>query len=365
MPFLVVGFLATLLASVLIYLSKATHGRYSMDSTFGVQKMHVNPTPRVGGIAIMVGLVAAYSQAPSDVQPLMGPMLMAALPAFVAGLVEDLTKKVGVLPRLFATMFSGLVAMYLTGITMQDTGLPPLDWLLSFAPFAVIFTAVAVGGIANAVNIIDGFNGLAAGAVAIMVGALGFIALDVGDAPLAWTCFTVAAVALGFGVINWPYGKLFMGDGGAYLLGFLLAWLAVLLTMRNPQIDGFTPLLICAYPVLEVLFSVIRRRKREGHHPGQPDKAHLHHFIHRRFVPRIAPNATAALRNGLTSPFCWVYATLPSAWAVFFHGNTAMLAAGFVLAAFTYTVIYARLTQFSWCLRPLTVHHSAESRLLS
>lgn len=352
MSYLTTGFIATALASLLIVLSKSWHGRFSMDGMHGIQKMHTAPTPRVGGIAIMLGLLVANSQAPSDVQPLLGPMLMAALPAFVAGLVEDLTKKVGVLPRLFATMLSGLVAMYLTGITMQDTGLPPLDWMLSFAPFAIIFTAVAVGGIANAVNIIDGFNGLAAGAVAIMVGAMGFIALDVGDAPLAWTCFAVAAVALGFGVVNWPYGNLFMGDGGAYLLGFLLAWLAVLLTMRNPKINGFTALLVCAYPVLEVLFSVIRRRKREGHHPGQPDKAHLHHFIHRRLVPRFAPRASAALRNGLTSPFCWLYAALPAGWAILFYDKTLVLALGFVIAAVTYTIIYARITQFIWVMLP-------------
>ena len=107
-------------------------------------------------------------------------------------------------------------------------------------------------------------------------------------------------------------------------------------------------MLVCAYPVLEVAFSVQRRRKREGHHPGQPDKAHLHHFIHRRVVNKLFPAYGAELKNGLTSPFCWLYAALPSGWAVMFAKNPAMLAMGMVLAVVTYALVYARLTQFRW-----------------
>ena len=94
--------------------------------------------------------------------------------------------------RLLATMSSGALAWFITGYAMRNTGVPPMDWLLSFTPLAVLFTAFAVGGVANAVNIIDGFNGLAAGAVAIMLAALGLIALNVGDLALSAVCFAVA-----------------------------------------------------------------------------------------------------------------------------------------------------------------------------
>lgn len=350
-----IAFAVTLLASMALVLSKRWHGRYSLDGAVGVQKMHTQPTPRVGGIAIVLGLQAAYSLAAPEVQAILGPMLLAGIPAFAAGLLEDITKRVGVLPRLLATMLSGLLACYLTGVAMQNTGVPPVDWLLAYLPLAMLFTAFAVGGVANAVNIIDGFNGLAAGTVAIMLGAMGLIALQLGDAPLASVCFAVAAVALGFGAINWPLGKLFMGDGGAYLLGFLVGWLAILLPMRHPEINAWATLLVCAYPVLEVAFSVLRRRKREGHHPGQPDKAHLHHFIHRRLVSKLAASRGPALRNGFTSPFCWLYAALPAIWAIVFAQNTLMLMLGLVLATLVYSALYARLTQFGWCFRALTM----------
>ena len=349
----------TLLASLALVLTQRWHGRFSLDGAVGVQKMHTQPTPRVGGVAIALGLLAAYSLAAQDVKAILGPMLLAGIPAFAAGLLEDIIKKVGVLPRLLATMLSGVLAWYLTGIAMQNTGVPPLDWLLAYLPLAVVFTAFAVSGVANAINIIDGFNGLAAGTVAILLGAMGVMSLQLGDAPLATVCFVVAAVALGFGAINWPLGKLFLGDGGAYLLGFIVGWLAVLLPMRHPEINAWATLLVCAYPVLEVAFSVRRRRKREGHHPGQPDKAHLHHFIHRRLLPLLMPqwvlSGIPVLRNGFTSPFCWLYAALPASWAVLFAQNTPLLMLGLVLAVLGYGALYARLTQFGWCYRALTM----------
>lgn len=355
----VVTFTITLLTSIALVLTQRWHGRFSMDGMPGVQKMHTRPTPRVGGVAAVLGLLAAYLQAQPNVQALLGPMLLASIPAFAAGFLEDITKKVGVLTRLLATMCSGVLAWYLTGVAMQNTGLVLLDWLLAYLPLAVLFTAFAVGGVANAVNIIDGFNGLAAGTVAILLGAMGIMALQLGDAPLAIVCFVVAAVALGFGVINWPLGKLFLGDGGAYLLGFIVGWLAVLLPMRHPEINAWATLLVCAYPVLEVAFSVRRRRKREGHHPGQPDKAHLHHFIHRRLVPKLVASRGEVLRNGFTSPFCWLYAALPATWAVLFAQNTSMLMLGLALAVLVYGALYARLTQFGWCVRALTMRKLA------
>jgi UDP-N-acetylmuramyl pentapeptide phosphotransferase/UDP-N-acetylglucosamine-1-phosphate transferase len=287
-------------------------------------------------------------------------MLLAGIPAFAFGLAEDVTKKVGVLPRLLATTFSGFLAWYITGVAMQDTGVPPLDWLLSFMPVAVLFTAFAVGGVANAINIIDGFNGLAAGSLVIMLGAMGWIALNVGEPAIATVCFLVASCALGFGALNWPLGKVFLGDGGAYLLGFVLAWMAILLPMRSPQVNAWTTMLVCAYPVLEVGFSVCRRRKRVGSHPGQPDKAHLHHFLHRRLVRPYASHLSPTLQNGLTSPLCWLFAALPAGWAVVFARNTVMLAVGLGLAIFTYAVIYARLTQFRWCLSAATLKAPAK-----
>jgi UDP-N-acetylmuramyl pentapeptide phosphotransferase/UDP-N-acetylglucosamine-1-phosphate transferase len=239
---------------------------------------------------------------------------------------------------------------------MRNTGVPAIDFFLAFTPLAVAFTAFAVGGVANAVNIIDGFNGLASGSVAIMFTGMGLIALNVGDGALAGVCFTVVAVMLGFGAINWPMGHIFLGDGGAYLVGFILAWVAVLMPMRHPGVTAWATLLVCAYPVLEVAFSYRRKSKRVGHHPGQPDKVHLHMLMYRRLSRKAYPKASQTLQNGLTSIYAWCYAAIPVVWAVTCFDRVGLLALGFVASAGIYWAIYQRLSQFKWCFEPSTMH---------
>lgn len=351
-------FATTLAVGLALVHTKNWHGHLSLDSEFGVQKLHVDPTPRIGGVAIAAGLLVAYLCASVGPREILGPMLIAGIPAFVAGLVEDFTKNVAVRVRLLATMASGVLAWAITGIAMQDTGLWGLDYLLGFTPIAVAFTAFVVSGVANATNIIDGFNGLAGGVVAIMLVALGLMALQVGDPPLATVAFSLACIAVGFVAVNWPYGKIFMGDGGAYLLGFLVAWIAILLPMRHDNINGWATLLACSYPVLEALFSIKRRISRHGHHPGEPDRCHLHHFLHRRVIRKMFPKVSRTLQNGLTGMLVWFLAALPAAWAVVFYLNTTALVIGFFLAAFGYMVLFARLTQFVWCFQAATMRQT-------
>ncbi len=339
-----------------MWLTQPLHARFSLDSIIGVQKLHTQPTSRIGGVAILTGLVTAWLVAAPQPSRILGNMLLAAVPAFTFGLIEDLTKKVSAWARLVATMSSGVLACYLTGVTVQETGVVPLDWILSFPVFAVLFTAFAVGGVANAINIIDGFNGLAGGCVAIMLASMGVMALSVGDTALANVCFFGATATLGFCAINWPAGKLFLGDGGAYLLGFVLAWMAVILPTRHAELDAWATLLVCTYPVLEVGFSVRRRHNRRGRHPSQADNVHLHHLIHRRIVRKLFPQLSPIMQNSLTSPLPWLATAVPCAWAISFATNTPMLAFGFGLFIVAYAGLYARLSQFRWCFSAWTLN---------
>lgn len=352
-------FAATFIVSLALITTLRWHGHLSLDSQFGVQKLHTLPTPRIGGVAIFVGLLVSYLVASRDQQEILGPMLIAGAVAFVAGFMEDITKKIGVAARLVGTMVSGLLAWAITGIAMQDTGLWGLDHVLTVLPLAVAFTAFVVSGVANAINIIDGFNGLAAGVATIALVAMGLIARTVGDDAITSAALMLASVALGFVAVNWPWGKIFLGDGGAYLLGFLLAWLAILIPMRHSDIHGWATLLACAYPVLEVLFSISRRIKRQGHHPGQPDTCHLHHFLHRRVIRKMFPGVGRTLQNGLTGTLVWLLASMPAIWAVIHCRNTPMLILGFFLATFGYAALYARLTQFVWCFQAATLRGRA------
>jgi UDP-N-acetylmuramyl pentapeptide phosphotransferase/UDP-N-acetylglucosamine-1-phosphate transferase len=312
--FLVVA-CVSLTVSILLVLTKRWHGRFSMDHTEGVQKFHTVPTPRIGGIAIFAGLVAGWWHASDAENALLAPLLVASLPAFAFGLLEDVTKRVGVTPRLLATMASGALACWITGIALNRADTPLLDNLLEYWPIAVLFTAFAVAGIANAVNIIDGFNGLSSGTVMIILASLGSIAKIEGDVVLAANFLLLGAAVLGFWLVNFPFGKLFLGDGGAYFVGFSLAWLAVLLMMRNPSVSPWLVLLASAYPVIEVLYSVWRR-KRYKQPTGAPDNLHLHSVIKTQLIlPRLG-EWPAQLSNAAVSPLIWLYAALPAGLAI-------------------------------------------------
>lgn len=352
----VFAFFTSLVTCLALLYSRSWHESLTMDSSSGVQKFHTGSTLRVGGVAIFAGLAMTLAVAPASTRSLMLPMLVSSVPAFGAGLLEDLTKKIGVRERLGATIASGVLAWGLTGAVLQRTDLPVLDSLLAFTPFAVLFTAFCVGGMANAVNIIDGFNGLASGVVILMFSALGFIASQVGDADLARVCFLMTACVIGFLVVNWPLGKIFLGDGGAYLLGFLVALAAVLLVVRNPQVSPWAPLVVCAYPVLEVAFSIYRKSRRKGCSPGQPDGIHLHMLVHRRIVKARLTGWRAYLQNSMTSPFAWLFAGMTAAWGALFARDPAVLIAGFGLAAFSYSRVYTRIAKFRWWPAPPKRH---------
>ena len=322
----------SLVFSLVLVATTRWHGRFTLDATRGVQKFHSAPTPRIGGLAIMLGLFVACALSSDAQQALFAPLLLAALPAFLFGMAEDLTRRVSVRARLLATMASGVLCWALTDVRILETGVDPIDTALTWLPLSVLFTAFAVGGVANAVNIIDGFNGLASGTVIIGLVALGFIADGCGDAELARVCFLVCAVTAGFFLVNFPFGKLFLGDGGAYLLGFLLSCLSVMLVYRNPDVSPWAPLLACAYPVFETVFTIVRRLWCRRH-PGQPDSCHLHSLVKIAITGRYFRFLSASLRNACVSPFSWALAAVPAVLAVRFAEDGAALPAA-TLASF-------------------------------
>ena len=344
-----------MLVALLLVVSQAWHGHYTMDSIQGIQKFHVHPTPRVGGIAIMAGVVAGYLMAGSDKKSLLGPLIVAGIPAFAIGLLEDVTKRVSVRGRFLATTSCGVLGWAITGYSITGVDFPGLDWLLGFTLFSVLFTAFAVGGIANAINIVDGFNGLAAGTVIIILMAFNVMTTALGDHDLALVCLILAGAMVGFLLVNWPMGKIFLGDGGAYFVGFSLAWLAVLILHRHDEVSAWAPMLVCGYPIIEVGFSFVRKARRNGYHPWQPDGLHLHMLVKRRLVRRLFPQSSTLVRNSATGAIMWLAALLPVSIAVGWHTNTSMLILGFAACTLLYSAVYVRLTQFRWCFSAATL----------
>ena len=338
--------LATAIISLLLVLTKGFHGKHTCDPTDGIQKFHECHTPRIGGIAIFCGLIIACFLSTTPETKLLKLMLIASLPAFAAGIIEDLTKKAGVNRRLFATILSGTMAWWLTGYTLNHIDIQGIDILLSYLPISLAFTVFAVAGISNAANIIDGFNGLSSGTMMICFSALGIIAWQVGDIDLMHTCLLLTIVTGGFFIINFPLGKIFLGDSGAYLLGFILAWVAVMLPMRNPTVSAWAPFLICSYPFIETTYSMGRRIIKQSS-TSQPDIDHLHSLIKINVINRQFPNIPKHIRNSMVSPFCWTFVIISSTISVVYYKQTSLLMAA-SLGMFTlYAIIYKVLISLS------------------
>jgi UDP-N-acetylmuramyl pentapeptide phosphotransferase/UDP-N-acetylglucosamine-1-phosphate transferase len=341
------GFGASFVLCVLLVVTKRWHGALTMDFTDGVQKFHTEPTPRVGGVSIVLGLIVAWGKAPVEVQAMLTPILFAGLPAFLFGVAEDITKRVGVMQRLLATMASGVLACWLADYSLSRIDVWGVDALLQFTLVSVIFTAFAVCGVANAINIIDGFNGLASMMATLAFFGFGLIAWQVGDTTLAEVALLLAACVCGFFWVNWPLGKLFLGDGGAYFIGFALAWIGVLLIERNSSVSAFSALLICFHPVTEVLFSIYRRKVRKEH-PGMPDCLHFHSLVKRRYVARWFGGCSKQVCNSITG----VLVALMTLMAIFLAGLTyssvTWSVAAFLVLAVGYVSVYARMVKHRW-----------------
>lgn len=317
-----------------------------------VQKFHLLVVPRVGGVAIASALMALGGwMFVSDrvLAPQFWVVLLAGLPALLAGLAEDVTKRVGVLPRLLATMASGALAFWLAKAEIRRTDVGFLDMLLVHTWASVVFTMIGVGGIANAINIIDGYNGLAAVVASAMFLSLAYVGLQVSDSLVVAMALASTGAIIGFLVWNWPKGLIFLGDGGAYFIGYLLAILVVLLIARHPEVSPWYGLVLFIYPVWETVFSVWRRRFLKGVSPGLPDGLHLHTLVFRRLVRWAVGRREAAsltLRNSLTAPYLWALSSLAVLPASMLWRHTLWLQVVAAVFCICYLWLYVRLVRF-------------------
>jgi UDP-N-acetylmuramyl pentapeptide phosphotransferase/UDP-N-acetylglucosamine-1-phosphate transferase len=354
MEFLICSFLGSWLCALALICSFGRHQRFSADATSGgPQKYHALPVPRVGGVAVFAGTALATVLLPkSGAAPVQALtlLLLASLPAFGAGLLEDLTKAVSPRCRLFFTAVAGALGVWLLDAKLLHTGLGWLDVCLAFAPFSVALTLFAVAGLSNAINIIDGFNGLASMSVLTMLGAIAYVASQAGDPALLTTALALAGAVLGFLFWNYPRGLVFLGDGGAYFLGFAVAELLLLLLVRNPSVSPMCALLLCIYPVFETAFTISRRLARGGTGSAfSPDSLHLHSLVHRRLI-RTSLFARGERRshvlNAMTAPYLWALCLLSVLPCVVWWDNGQMLllfACGFVVA---YLWLYRAIVRF-------------------
>lgn len=327
---LLAAFFSSFAATLLIIRFEHLHRHLSADSDFSSpQKFHKTSVPRIGGLSIAIGISVAtlirYQSNTANVFEI--TLLVCAIPTFAIGLTEDLTKKVGVKTRLFFTAIAAAMAAHYLGAQITRLDIPGVDFLLTLSGAALIFTVFAITGLSNAYNIIDGFNGLSSMVGIITLLGLGYVSFVVADPLLIYLSFMMAATILGFFLWNYPRGLIFLGDGGAYLIGFWVAICSVLLVARHPNISPWFALLINAYPILETLFTIYRRKIHQGKSPGLPDGIHFHTLIYRRILnPSCSKNNDDWFTaNAKTSPYLWMLSALAITPAILWWNSSQIL----------------------------------------
>ena len=344
MPGLLIAFITSFICTLLIIRFESWHGHISADSDFSApQKFHTKPVPRIGGLAISTGLlIAIIFRLRSSPNPYFELSFLAcAAPTFLIGLTEDLTKKIGVKLRLFFTAISAVMAAYLLGAIIPSIDSPGIHYLFLIPGLGVCLTILAISGLSNAFNIIDGFNGLASMVGIISLIAIAYINYIVGDLMFFSLSFAMIGAILGFFIWNYPKGTIFLGDGGSYLIGFWIATLSILLVARNASVSPWFALLVNAYPVLETLFTIYRRKIHQGKSPGQPDGMHFHSLIYRRVLKVQYGNKDSNMANAKTSPYLWVLSGLPVIMSMlFWRSNTYLL---ICMLAFVITYVFHTL----------------------
>ncbi|MGK0220301.1 MAG: UDP-GlcNAc:undecaprenyl-phosphate GlcNAc-1-phosphate transferase, partial [Planctomycetota bacterium] len=277
--------LATLLATLALTpcAIRLAHAKGWVD-TPGVRKIHRAPVAYLGGAAIFGALVLGfvvlsllnpdYSLGLLDVR--MRAMLGGAILVFAVGLVDDIKN---VRPRVkLAAQIAAALLVWSAGVSIDQItfieGNP-----IYFGQASILITVLWIVGITNAVNLIDGMDGLASGLSAVACGAIGMVAFQSGNTPAALLMAALCGAILGFLPYNLNPAKIFLGDAGSMVLGFLLSTTAVLCTAKTSAIVGFgIPIVALGIPIFDTLFSMVRR-VLEGRSLFAADKNHIHHRL--------------------------------------------------------------------------------------
>ena len=338
----IIAFLVSAAVCLGILLTERWHHRASHDFGGERRKVHLEAVPRIGGLGLAAGILATTLVYRDFMGGLVNSLVLCALPAFLAGFQEDITKSVTPAIRLLATMVSAALAWAFVGVRIDYTAIGLLDWFLAWPVLGFLFTSLAIASVAHGFNLIDGFNGLCGFTGLAVCGMFAFMGQAVGDELVLAMSLVAFSALLGFLLFNWPFGRLFLGDGGAYLLGFWLACAGVLLATRNPNaISPFAVLLVLCFPAFEVLFSAIRRLRSGRRAATAADHGHLHHLIYTKFLRRHLPNSLYTQSSVVLVyvpcfvMLAWVPLAFPRS-----HAANGLAVACFVL---TYLWVYKKL----------------------
>lgn len=303
----------------IIWFVHSTSKSIKRNDIKAVQASHVTPVARIGGLSIMVALiiVALPFFETINTWPKYLLLMLSSFPVFVIGFCEDLGFFSSPRVRLLAAIFSGAIFVVLFGQWLPRTGIPGLDLAMQWTPIGIGFSLFLASGISHAFNLIDGLNGLS-GFIAFCVSlSLAVISHQMGLTEHRDVLFILSSAIAGFLVFNFPFGKIFLGDGGAYVIGHILVWMAISILCEVPNITPFAILLIFFYPMADTLLA-ITRRVYLGTPISHPDRLHFHQLVMRGIEIVILGRKRRGIANPLATALILPFAFTPMIVGILF-----------------------------------------------
>lgn len=316
------------------------------DDTTAVQAMHLRVTPRVGGIAIFGALACSALFAPIVIQQSYIAFLVATSLLFCVGLSEDLGFHISPRLRLLAVVATSLIVILVLGVWLPRIGIGFADRLLQYWFVGIPFTLLITAGVSNGFNLIDGVNGLASLTAISASITIALIAHQGGYATMVSLCMMLAAVTLGFFVVNYPFGLIFLGDAGAYTLGFVLSWFGIAVIVNVPDVSPWAILLTLFWPLADTLLTMYRR-SRGNKAAMMPDRLHAHQLVMRAIEICFLGRGRRHISNSLTTLVLTPFVVAPQIVAVILWDRN--------LAAFLAVLVFLALFFGSFALLLATV----------
>ena len=283
----------------------------------GIQRIHVNEVPRLGGLIFVLSL-AGYLLTASNTDSIfmLKKILYFSIPVLLVSLKEDFFHNVDPAVRLIALLLTAwLFHAFYTGTLPNLENITFVNKLILLPGGIALFYSLGIVSIANGMNLIDGVNGLCVSVGLSCLFSLLFLAHKTGDVTIFMMLSSLILLLIPFLIFNYPYGKIFLGDLGAYSLGIFLSLMTIIFFGRHPEILPWGGLLVLIYPATEVAYSFLRRVIK-GKSAFDPDINHLHlklfyYFKSRSQFKKIAnPLVVLALSFFCLYPliaFSWIY----------------------------------------------------------
>jgi len=248
----------------------------------GKRHFHARPTPKFGGIAIASG-VLIVSPFIFSIDRMIGSYMAASSIILMLGIIDDIRGSNWRIKLIFSVAATSVI-IFGAGIWIKTLGNLFGFGEIYLGIWGIPFTYLAVFGVVNAINLIDGLNGLACGVSSIAFLSFAVFASLTGNDTVFYLSVANLGATLGLFHYNYPKARIFMGDSGSLFLGFSLAIMAIFITQGEQGIDPMVPVLILGIPIFDTLRVMIVRLINRRH-PFRADKTHMHHLMSRSGIP--------------------------------------------------------------------------------